>query len=59
MTNFVTLHSGTSSGSAHFPSNSESPTLKTVPRGHPYSRGVPEMHTKYCLQTINSRVKKV
>jgi len=32
---------GTSSGSSQFPEPSESPILKTVPIGQPYSRATP------------------
>jgi hypothetical protein len=37
----ITHHPGTSSGSSQFPDPSESPILKTVPIGHPYSLATP------------------
>lgn len=40
-TEIGTYHPGTSSGSSQFPEPSESPILKTVPIGHPYSRATP------------------
>lgn len=48
---FLTYHPGTSSGSSQLPEPSESPILKTVPIGHPYSRATPSKQMKYLRQS--------